>query len=207
MIYRKKGFIIINEKVTALLNEVFKGKCIDSIKIANDNTIEVNGQTYLVLDDEEADNYYYNYQMEFIDDVGLEGFSNYFKNWIIDNCIDEEYFFNIMNECNEFYLDDIESENSLTHDNRLEEEIEESGCTDRDEYLEFLNNNYDSAVDWYRDNFGDDMLTEYIKEHENLIDWDKVIEECKSIDGRGIISSYDGCEIELDDWYFAYRID
>ena len=51
------------------------------------------------------------------------------------------------------------------------------------------------------------MLTDYIKEHEYLIDWDTVIEECKSVDGRGIISDYDGCEIELEDWYFAYRID
>ena len=196
-----------NEKVTALLNGVFEGENIDSIEIVDENTIEVNGQTYLVLDDEEADNYYYDYQKGLIDDLGLDGFNDYFKDWIIDNCIDEEHFFNIMNECNEFYLDDIENEESLTHDNRLEEEIEENGCANRDEYLELLNNNYDSAVDWYRDNFGDNMLTDYIKEHEYLIDWDEVIEECKSVDGRGTISDYDGCEIELEDWYFAYRID
>ena len=196
-----------NEKVTALLNGVFEGENIDSIEIVDENTIEVNGQTYLVLDDEEADNYYYDYQKGLIDDLGLDGFNDYFKDWIIDNCINEEHFFNIMNESNEFYLDDIESEGSLTHDNRLEEEIEENGCADRDEYLELLNNNYDSAVDWYRDNFGDNMLTDYIKEHEYLIDWDTVIEECKSVDGRGAISDYDGCEIELEDWYFAYRID
>ena len=196
-----------NEKVTALLNGVFEGENIDSIEIVDENTIEVNGQTYLVLDDEEADNYYYDYQKGLIDDLGLDGFNDYFKDWIIDNCIDEEHFFNIMNECNEFYLDDIENEGSLTHDNRLEEEIEENGCKDRDEYLELLNNNYDNAIDWYRDNFGDNMLTDYIKEHEYLIDWDEVIEECKSVDGRGTISDYDGCEIELEDWYFAYRID
>ena len=196
-----------NEKVTALLNGVFEGENIDSIEIVDENTIEVNGQTYLVLDDEEADNYYYDYQKGLIDDLGLDGFNDYFKDWIIDNCIDEDHFFNIMNECNEFYLDDIENEGSLTHDNRLEEEIEENGCADRDEYLKLLNNNYDSAVDWYRDNFGDNMLTDYIKEHEYLIDWDEVIEECKSVDGRGTISDYDGCEIELEDWYFAYRID
>ena len=196
-----------NEKVTALLNGVFEGENIDSIEIVDENTIEVNGQTYLVLDDEEADNYYYDYQKGLIEDLGLDGFNDYFKDWIIDNCIDEDHFFNIMNECNEFYLADIENEESLTHDNRLVEEIDENGCKDRDEYLELLNNNYDSAVDWYRDNFGDNMLTDYIKEHEYLIDWDTVIEECKSVDGRGTISDYDGCEIELEDWYFAYRID
>ena len=85
--------------------------------------------------------------------------------------------------------------------------MEENGCADRDEYLKLLNNEYDSAVDWYIDNFGEDLFKNYIKEHDYLIDWDTVIEECKNIDGRGIMSSYDGYEIELADGYFAYRID
>ena len=196
-----------NEKVTALLTEVFEGENIDSIEIANDARIKVNGQTYLVLDDEEADNYYYDYQNELIGDLGLDAFIGYFQDIIIDNCIDEEHFFNMMNECNETYLDDIENEGSLTHDNRLEEEIEENGCKDRDEYLELLNNEYDNAINWYIYNFGEDLFKNYIKEHDYLIDWDEVIEECKDIDGRGIMSSYDGYEIELNDGYFAYRID
>ena len=132
-----------NEKVTALLNGVFEGENIDSIEIVDENTIEVNGQTYLVLDDEEADNYYYDYQKGLIEDLGIDGFNDYFKDWIIDNCIDEDHFFNIMNESNEFYLDDIENEGSLTHDNRLEEEMEENGCADRDEYLKLLNNYFE----------------------------------------------------------------
>ena len=196
-----------NEKVTALLNGVFEGENIDSIEIVDENTIEVNGQTYLVLDDEEADNYYYDYQKGLIEDLGLDGFNDYFKDWIIDNCIDEDHFFNMMNECNQSYLDDIENEESLTHDNRLEEELEENRCADRDEYLELLNNEYNSAVEWYINNFGEDSFKNYIKEHDYLIDWDEVIEECKSVDGRGIMSSDDGYEIELNDGYFAYRID
>ena len=111
-----------------------------------------------------------------------------------------------MNESNEFYLDDIENESSLTHDNRLEEEIENHNCSTREEYLALLNSNYDNAVEWYRDNFGNKEFKEYIKENTHLIDWDSVIEECKNIDGRGIIANYDGCEIELENGYFAYRI-
>ena len=195
-----------NEKVVALLNEVFAGENIESINIVDDNTIEINKQTFLVFDNNEADDYYYDIQKEIIDDLGLDSFSDSFQNSIINNYIDTDYFFNIMNESNEFYLDDIENESSLTHDNRLEEEIEEHNCSTREEYLALLNSNYDNAVDWYRDNFGDKVFKECIKENAHLIDWDGVIEECKNIDGRGIIANYDGYEIELENGYFAYRI-
>lgn len=196
---------MMNEKIVALLNGVFAGENIDSIDFWDDNTIEVEGQTFLVLDDSEADEYYNDYQKELIDDLGLESFSGSFQDWIIDNCIDEQHFFDIMNESNEFYLDDIENESSWTHDNRLEEEIAENNCVDREEYLELLNNNYDNAVEWYRDSFGDEQFKDYIKENEHLIDWDSVIEECKRVDGRGILASYDGEEIELENGYFAYK--
>ena len=195
-----------NEKVVALLNEVFAGENIESINIVDDNTIEINEQTFLVFDNNEADNYYYDFQKEIIDDLGLDSFSDSFQDSIINNYIDTDYFFDIMNESNEFYLDDIENESSLTHDNRLEEEIEDHNCSTREEYLALLNSNYDNAVDWYRDNFGNKEFKEYIKENAHLIDWDSVIEECKNIDGRGIIANYDGCEIELENGYFAYRI-
>ena len=195
-----------NEKVVALLNEVFAGENIESINVVDDNTIEINKQLFLVFDNNEADDYYYDFQKEIIDDLGLDSFSDSFQDSIINNYIDTDYFFNIMNESNEFYLDDIENEPSLTHDNRLEEEIEDHNCSTREEYLALLNSNYDNAVDWYRDNFGDEEFKEYIKENAHLIDWDGVIEECKNIDGRGIIANYDGCEIELENGYFAYRI-
>nr|DAQ97554.1 MAG TPA: hypothetical protein [Caudoviricetes sp.] len=198
---------MINEKVVALLNEVFAGESIDSIEFWDDNTIVVDGQTFLVLDDSEADEYYNDYQKELIDEVGLEGFSGSFQDWIIDNCIDEQHFFDIMNESNECYLDDIEVECSNTgeYDNRLEEEIAENGCADREEYLNFLNSNYDNAIEWYRFNFGNEQFKDYIKDNDYVIDWDSVIEECKSVDGRGTLSSYDGEEIELENGFFAYR--
>ena len=44
-----------NEKVTALLNEVFEGENIDSIEIVDENTIEVNG---LVADYEKSKVYW-----------------------------------------------------------------------------------------------------------------------------------------------------
>lgn len=198
---------MMNEKIVALLNGVFAGENIDSIDFWDDNTIEVDGQTFLVLDDSEADEYYNNYQRELIYEIGFEGFNDNFKGWIIDNCIDEQHFFDVMNESNEYYLDEIETEHSNTgeYDNRLKEEIAENGCSDREEYLDLLNSNYENAIEWYRFNFGDEQFEGYIKDNDYVVDWDSVIEECKSVDGRGILASYDGFEIELQDGYFAYR--
>ena len=198
---------MLNEKVVALLNGVFEGEEIESIEIVSNNEIEVNGKDFLVLTDNEADNHFEDIQRELLEDLGLEAFSPSFLDWILDNCIDEGYFYDMMNESNEAYLDYIENEGSYTHDNRLEEELEGNNCVDRDAYLEILNNNYDSAIDWYRDNFGDEVFTEYVKNNPFVIDEDKIIEEVKSLDGRGsTISCYEGDEIDLDYDYYAYRI-
>lgn len=198
---------MLNEKVVALLNGFFEGEEIESVEIIDDNEIEVNGERFLVFTDDESDDCFEDRQRELLEDLGLDSFSPSFKDWIFDNCIDEDYFHNMMNDSHEAYLDDIENEVSYTHDNRLEEELEDNNCVDRDSYLEILNNNYDSAIDWYRDNFGDEAFAEYVKNNSYIIDEDKIIEEIKSLDGRGsTIASYDGEEIELSNDYYAYRI-
>ena len=206
--YKKGGNIMLNEKIIALLMEI--GGEIENINIISDNEIEVDGFTYLVLDDDESDDYYYDLQRQLIDDMGLEGFTESFQNWIINNCIDIQDFDEMLEESNRIYIDDIRGEDASSDnfENRLEEEMEENGCISEDEFLEYLNEQWDNSIDWYRENFGDNELSNYIKNNSYLIKWDKVIEECKSIDGRGhMISSYDGEEIELEDGYYAYRID
>lgn len=205
--YKKGGNIMLNEKIIALLMEI--GGEIENINIISDNEIEVDGFTYLVLDDDESDDYYYDLQRQLIDDMGLEGFTESFQNWIINNCIDIRDFDEMLEESNRIYIDDIreDSASSDNFENRLEEEIEENGFISEDEFLEYLNKQWNNSIEWYRDFFGDNELSNYIKNNSYLINWDKVIEECKSIDGRGYtISSYDGEEIELEDGYYAYRI-
>ena len=56
---------------------------------------------------------------------------------------------------------------------------------------------YDSAVEWFKDDFGMQELSEYCKKNEHVIDWDAVIEWTKEQDGRGNeLSRWDGVEYE-----------
>ena len=96
------------------------------------------------------------------------------------------------------YIDD------LRHMDELEEEMKNAGCDNEDEFLEYLCDQEDS-VDYFKFNFGQDEYNRIIIEN-NLIDWDSVIEWVKDIDGRGIMASYDGIEIELENNLYAYRI-
>ena len=74
-------------------------------------------------------------------------------------------------------------------------------------YLEYLIDNAGDSVEYIVDNFGEDYLDDILKNNPWLIDLDAVIEEIKSWDGRGCLAYYDGEELELDNDYFAYRID
>ena len=140
---------MLNEKIIALLMEI--GGEVENINIISDNEIEVDGFTYLVLDDDESDEYYYDLQSQLIEDMGLEGFSESFQKWIINNCIDIQDFDEMLEESNRIYIDDIRGEDASSDnfENRLEEEMEENGCISEDEFLEYLNEQWDNSIDWY----------------------------------------------------------
>lgn len=65
-----------------------------------------------------------------------------------------------MEESNQFYIDDIRDEGAYSnmYETRLDEEIAEAECEDEEEFLEYLNNQYDDPIDWYVDNFGKEMF-------------------------------------------------
>jgi tetratricopeptide (TPR) repeat protein len=72
------------------------------------------------------------------------------------------------------------------------------------ELAEKMGENYDDAIEWYKDNFGSEELGEIAKRH-NLIDEDAVAEMIVDTDGIAhCISSYDGEEHEQDS-YLLYR--
>ena len=73
-----------------------------------------------------------------------------------------------------------------------------------DEFLEYLCDQEDS-VEYFKFNFGNDEYNRIIKDND-LIDWDSVIQWVKDMDGRGIMASYDGIEMELENNLYAYRI-
>lgn len=197
-----------------------------------DNVIETDDGEYLILTDEEADEYARRSVDELIDDLGLEAFNENFQDWIIDNALDQEWFKEAYEESNYYYIDDIENEAGNGFESRLVEEAYDEGIVSDDEleeneygdkvlkdnssanferikedYLEYLNGREDDYVGWYRDNFGDDDLTRLIRDGYVDLDREKIIDEVIEQDGRAMqISSYDNKEIELPNGKFAYRI-
>ena len=105
-----------------------------------DNMFETSdGEEYLVVTDEEADDEFYNYESELIDELGLDAFSDWAKDYIIENCVDTEWFENFYYEDYESYANDIETEpaSSDEYENRLEEEMSEAGVDTKEDFVEY----------------------------------------------------------------------
>lgn len=189
--------------------------------------LSADGGEYLVVDDDEADEEFADYQRSLWDDLGIESFSESFQEWIMDNAVNSDWFEEAMDESNRFYCEDIMSEGSSVYGNRLVEEcyernlindedfeVDEDGdidytdCKkDNDELVELLADDMseDDPVEWYRSNFGDDDFMEVVKDND-LVDVDAVIDEIQKWDGRGpSLASYDGEENESGD-FFIYRV-
>lgn len=68
------------------------------------------------------------------------------------------WFEDAMTESNQYYIDDIREESAFSdeYENRLAEEMAEAECETEEEFLEYLDSNYDDAIEWYVDNFGAD---------------------------------------------------
>lgn len=191
----------------------------------NDKLLTYDGDEYLVVDDDEADEEFEDFQRSLWDDVGIESFSESFQDWIMNNAIDSSWFEDAMDESNRFYAEDIKDERSRDYANRLVEECYENGliddddfekdedgepnyeeCTkDEDDLIDMLVDymREEDAVQWYRDTFGDDDFKKVVTDN-NLVDFDEVIDEVKSWDGRGCLAGYDGVENEEGD-FFIYR--
>lgn len=172
--------------------------------------IEVDGEDreYLVLDEYEAKQYFHDRIESLFDDMGLEAFSERAQEYILENCIDTNYLSESIRESYEFYVEDIEDEEASNDEfeNRLEEEIREASCQDKEDYIDYLCEEYKGCeAQYFINNFGSDQFKEMILNND-LIDIDKVVEYIDSWDGRGNIVSYDGEEIE-ESGYYIYRMD
>ena len=179
------------------------------LKGYRDNIFETSdGEEYLVVTDEEADDEFYQYEENLIDELGLGAFSDWAKDYIIENCVDTEWFENFYYEDYESYANDIETESASSdeYENRLEEEMAEAECTTIEEFVEYMVDGIrDDLVGQFEFDFGKDTLRDVISRY-NLLDIDAVINYIKEEDGRGIMAGYDGVENEEGE-YFIYRID
>ena len=195
----------MNKKLRGLLLqvEVMEGS---EIKVLNENTFEVDGAEYLVLTEDEREEEFKAYQENLIEDMGLDAFSGWAQDYIIDNFVNDEWFMEAMREHFEYYISDINEEpaDDENFENRLKQEIFESGCEDEEDYLNYLCD-LESPIEWYLNNFGEDEFNTIVKEHD-LINWEDVISWLAREDGYGCLAAYDGEELELQDGLYAYRI-
>ena len=165
-----------------------------------------DGEEYMVLTDEESEEEFYNYESDLIEECGLDAFTDWARDYIIENCLDVDWFEDYFREDYESYANDIETESASSDEyaNRLEEEMAEAECADVEEFIDYLVDSIsDDFVGNFKFDFGEEMLTEVIM-NNNLLDIDAVIDYIKETDDRGILAAYDGIENEEGE-YYIYR--
>lgn len=207
---------------------------IDASEISNiyDYEYETPEGDYLVVTEYEARELAEDDIRNFIDELGIDGFTPGFKDWIIMNALDNDWFEEAVRESYEYYVEDIEDEaSSMGYENRLIEEMhdhqvlsdedfeeDEDGMPNlgelkedididdkKEEFIDLLVEDAGNAVDYCGDNFGWDWVTE-VAIRNNLLDEDAIVEECIDVDGVAhFIARYDGEEHELGNGLYAYR--
>jgi len=169
-------------KASALADHL--GVDIDEIEDGySDGLYEVGNEEYFVGTEDEAYEKAVDEIKMLFDDMGLDAFTSHFKDWILDNAIDEDAIDDIIEQEIEYFEDSEDDPDML-------------------EYLRGLDD-LDSKISFVKDMYGDSFDI-WAKDY---IDTDKVAEEAISEDGVAhFISYYDGEEIELGNNLFAYRL-
>ena len=187
-------------KIKAINNYGVEVKDIEKIE---DNIFTMNnGEEYYVLTNEEAQEIYVDLQVELINELGLEGFTEYAQQYIIDNCLNIDWFNDVMKESNENYVYDLEEED-------LQELLEEYDVETAEDLINEFNSQYENGYQWYKEIFWTEDI-QYVIDKYDLLNIGAVIEFCQEVDGRGhIIASYDGIENEVEInniTYYLYRL-
>ena len=166
-----------------------------------------NAGEYIVLTEEEAYDAAEEIIKDTIEECGIESFSECYQEWILDTCVDKEWFDEYLEEYYTYYIDDIRDAKAVCegYETRLDEEMDEAGVETEEEFLDYLIEDAGNSIDWYIDCFGYEEFKSVCEECD-LIDWDSVIEEVISEDGvANSIATYDGKEYAIGE-YLIYRL-
>jgi hypothetical protein len=187
------------------------------------NLFSVEDKEYLVLNEEEREQYAYDSVKNFIEDCGAQYINGY------ENFIDENYFDDMLYESEKDYCINIAQESDDKFENRLIAECYKHNIISDDDFEEIIDKNNNTYIDYkqcianeedYIEDYTDYLCNnissiEYAKElygnelykyHPNAFDIDEIIEYVIETDGYGhVISSYDGKEVEYGD-YYIYRL-
>lgn len=165
------------------------------------NIFEVEGAEWAVFTEDEAEKVAKEDIENLYDDIGMDSFTPWFRDWIYDNAVDREWFEEALRESFENYVADIKDE-----DDRLQQEMDDVGVDTEEEFIDYLVSTAGDPIEYYVDNFGSDAFRDICSQN-NLIDIDAVAEKAIEEDGVAhFIATYDGEEVDLGDGLFAYRL-
>lgn len=151
----------------------------------DENVYETDdGEEYLVATEDQAYEYAKDEIKNVWDDLGLESFTDNFREWILENAVDQDFVNQVLDEEIDYY--EGEGEDDMVE---YIKEVKEKG----------------TGLDYLKELYGDRDFSKWLEEHD-AIDLDKVADEAISWDGVAhFISSYDGKEHDLGNGLYAYR--
>ena len=150
---------------------------------------------------------------------------NFTQDWLMNYIDGRDFFEEALNEMNDSYIQDIESESDRKYANRLIAELVENGLLDEEdaesdnaeELAEDLKYDYmlllteqqleegNDGLDYFINNFGESETYKMVLDN-NLINIDEASKDAVQEDGiANFLSSYDGETLYLSDDYVAYR--
>lgn len=193
-----------------------------------ENVFEHDGEEWAVLNGAEAEEWAEDDVRQIYDDMGLEAFTDSFRDYIMYNLLDEDavrdmmynYFSQDVNDLDdsdcdvfgsglvaELYDADLLTDDDLTEDEDGETILKDNVDLDslKDELIEKKVNDND-PVDWLHEFYSDREIGEFIEDN-GLVDLDEVVGECIAQDGVAhFIASYDGDEVDLGPNLCGYRL-
>lgn len=184
----------INENISSDLKKSkladYLGVDEEEVQTLSDDRFEVDEAEYLVCDEDEA----YNYASEDIqntfDDLGLDSFSEEFREYIFIYYLDKDWIEDVIKE--DLY--------------NMFEDDEDIPSDKIDEYVNNRFDEIDDPIEYLIDEYGYEFLNNLIYDNPGILDMKKVIDACIDTDGIAhFIAYYDGKEIDLGDGLFAYR--
>ena len=192
---------------------------VEELEEVGDNEFQVNGETYLVLTDEEADDAFDEHIRDYWEDYGLDGISGYLRDWILENALDESQCEDLVRDevYNSVYdwmddeevVDECESEGIVGYDEVYDEDGELRDDIDFDDLRERLVDEKFNQIENYAEylidaGFDEDVLKDFIDD-DMAID---ALKDNVEVNGSGRgqeIAYYDGEEHDLGNGLFAYR--
>jgi hypothetical protein len=165
--------------------------------------VEVGNETWIIMSDQEADEFAEENVINTFEEMGEEGFTVEWKDFVLN----EGDFDTSLQETVDNYIENIREEVSddpTTFSNRLDEEMVAHNVASEEEFADQLREDWlgdSTPIEWYIKEFGSEAFKEFAQ-----VDTTKLAKYVIESDGRGsVIAGYDGDEVELGKDYYAYR--